>query len=82
MLITPLLRYFPLLYIRYSLSVSPSPLSLNRLYDYYAGERDFAKQNGIELLDSFVDPFVIHHSEGHVIPKLGNTVGKSVFLGY
>ncbi|KAH7859511.1 hypothetical protein Vadar_002022 [Vaccinium darrowii] len=24
----------------------------------------------IELLDSFVDPFVIHHPEGHVVPKL------------
>ncbi|KAH7860340.1 hypothetical protein Vadar_012334 [Vaccinium darrowii] len=23
-----------------------------------------------ELLDSFVDPFVLHHPEGHVVPKL------------
>ncbi|KAG5529554.1 hypothetical protein RHGRI_030074 [Rhododendron griersonianum] len=34
------------------------------------GEKDRAKPNGTELLDSFVDPLVIHHPEGHVVPKL------------
>ncbi|XP_017240626.1 uncharacterized protein LOC108213350 [Daucus carota subsp. sativus] len=34
------------------------------------GENDFTKLNAIELLDSFLDPFVIFHSGGHEIPKL------------
>lgn len=38
----------------------------------YVGEKDFGLTNGIELLDSFVDPVVINHPQGHVVPKLGN----------
>ncbi|XP_017240890.1 uncharacterized protein LOC108213592 [Daucus carota subsp. sativus] len=34
------------------------------------GETDFTRLNAIELLDSFLDPFVIFHSGGHEIPKL------------
>ncbi|KAH7860229.1 hypothetical protein Vadar_011002 [Vaccinium darrowii] len=56
-----------------------SPLECSSLH--FLGERDFAKQNGIELLDSFVDPFVIHHSEGHVIPKLDER-GSEIMLKF
>ncbi|KAG5529560.1 hypothetical protein RHGRI_030075 [Rhododendron griersonianum] len=34
------------------------------------GEKDFGLTNGIELLDSFVDPVVINHPGGHEVPKL------------
>ncbi|KAK2992090.1 hypothetical protein RJ640_023473 [Escallonia rubra] len=36
----------------------------------YEGETDFLKPYGIELLESFVDPLVIHHPKGHTIPRL------------
>ncbi|KAI8536284.1 hypothetical protein RHMOL_Rhmol10G0245400 [Rhododendron molle] len=34
------------------------------------GETDFFKESGIELLDAFVDPLVIHHQKGHTIASL------------
>lgn len=34
------------------------------------GENDFLKTESIALLDSFVDPIVIHHPKGHTIPRL------------
>ncbi|XP_058184896.1 uncharacterized protein LOC131302340 [Rhododendron vialii] len=34
------------------------------------GEADFFKESGIELLDAFVDPLVIHHQKGHTIARL------------
>ncbi|KAJ4840219.1 hypothetical protein Tsubulata_007500 [Turnera subulata] len=34
------------------------------------GETDFTKEGGIALLESFVNPVVIHHSKGHIIPRL------------
>ncbi|XP_056168375.1 uncharacterized protein LOC130134495 [Syzygium oleosum] len=34
------------------------------------GENDFQKPESIALLDSFVDPIVIHHPKGHTIPRL------------
>ncbi|KAF7129763.1 hypothetical protein RHSIM_Rhsim10G0171100 [Rhododendron simsii] len=37
---------------------------------HFLGEKDFALTTGIELLDSFVDPIVINHPQGHVVPKL------------
>lgn len=37
----------------------------------YTGKNDLAKLSAIELLKSFVDPFVIFHSGGHEVPKLG-----------
>lgn len=37
-----------------------------------AGETDYLKQYGMELLECFVDPVVIHHPKGHTIPRLGN----------
>lgn len=36
-----------------------------------AGETDFLKQYGKELLESYVEPVVIHHPKGHTIPRLG-----------
>ncbi|KAF7130635.1 hypothetical protein RHSIM_Rhsim10G0170900 [Rhododendron simsii] len=45
-----------------------SPIECPSLH--FLGEKDRAKPNGIELLDSFVDPLVIRHPEGHVVPKL------------
>ncbi|KAF8018514.1 hypothetical protein BT93_H3405 [Corymbia citriodora subsp. variegata] len=34
------------------------------------GETDFQKPESIALLDSFVDPMVVHHPKGHTIPRL------------
>ncbi|CAK9156251.1 unnamed protein product, partial [Ilex paraguariensis] len=34
------------------------------------GDMDFLKEEGIALLESFVDPVVIHHPKGHTIPRL------------
>lgn len=34
------------------------------------GGNDFLKTESIALLDSFVDPIVIHHPKGHTIPRL------------
>ncbi|XP_059671142.1 uncharacterized protein LOC132316684 [Cornus florida] len=34
------------------------------------GEKDFLKERGIALLESFENPTVIHHSKGHIIPRL------------
>ncbi|XP_058184952.1 uncharacterized protein LOC131302387 isoform X2 [Rhododendron vialii] len=51
-----------------------SPIQCPSLH--FLGEKDGAKPNGIELLDSFVDPLVIHHPEGHVVPKLGIVIQK------
>ncbi|KAE9450037.1 hypothetical protein C3L33_18066, partial [Rhododendron williamsianum] len=38
-----------------------SPIQCPSLH--FLGEKDGAKPNGIELLDSFVEPLVIHHPE-------------------
>ncbi|KAK1391997.1 dihydrofolate reductase-like [Heracleum sosnowskyi] len=46
-----------------------SPIEIPSLHCF--GENDsFAKLPAIELLGSFVDPFVIFHSGGHEVPKL------------
>ncbi|KAK3023262.1 hypothetical protein RJ639_044428, partial [Escallonia herrerae] len=37
---------------------------------HFLGETDFLKPYGIGLLESFVDPLVIHHPKGHTIPRL------------
>ncbi|PWA36900.1 serine hydrolase FSH [Artemisia annua] len=34
------------------------------------GETDFMKEESIKLVESFVDPLVIHHPKGHTIPRL------------
>ncbi|KAF2283922.1 hypothetical protein GH714_017269 [Hevea brasiliensis] len=38
------------------------------------GEKDFLKPGGIDLLESFVNPVVIHHPKGHIIPRLGQSI--------
>eukprot|EP00262_Sarcandra_glabra_P020764 TRINITY_DN8420_c0_g1_i1.p1 TRINITY_DN8420_c0_g1~~TRINITY_DN8420_c0_g1_i1.p1 ORF type:complete len:273 (+),score=20.56 TRINITY_DN8420_c0_g1_i1:120-821(+) len=46
-------------------------LSLNEIPSlHFLGETDFLKPYGIELLESFVDPVVIHHPKGHTVPRL------------
>ncbi|KAJ4701413.1 Serine hydrolase FSH [Melia azedarach] len=37
---------------------------------HFLGEMDFLKPYGLELLESFVDPVVVHHPKGHTIPRL------------
>ncbi|KAF8018506.1 hypothetical protein BT93_H3400 [Corymbia citriodora subsp. variegata] len=34
------------------------------------GEHDFQKTEGLALIESFVDPLVIHHPKGHTVPRL------------
>ncbi|XP_004237969.2 uncharacterized protein [Solanum lycopersicum] len=36
---------------------------------HFLGEQDYLKKYGIELLESCVDPVVIHHPRGHTIPR-------------
>ncbi|XP_038716311.1 dihydrofolate reductase-like isoform X2 [Tripterygium wilfordii] len=37
---------------------------------HFLGDQDFLKQYGKELLESCVDPVVIHHPKGHTIPRI------------
>ncbi|KAK8556718.1 hypothetical protein V6N13_064729 [Hibiscus sabdariffa] len=34
------------------------------------GEKDFLKERNYQLMKLFVNPFLIHHSVGHTVPKL------------
>ncbi|KAG2724976.1 hypothetical protein I3760_01G045000 [Carya illinoinensis] len=45
-----------------------SPVTCPSLH--FIGETDIVKPDGTALLDSFVDPVVINHSEGHTVPRL------------
>ncbi|KAM7519714.1 hypothetical protein LguiB_018676 [Lonicera macranthoides] len=45
-----------------------SPIKCPSLH--FVGETDFLKEEGIFLAESFTDPLVIHHPEGHTIPIL------------
>ncbi|XP_028091388.1 esterase C25G4.2-like isoform X1 [Camellia sinensis] len=56
-----------------------SPIECPSLH--FIGEKDLAKPYAIELLDPFVDPFVIFHHEGHVVPKLDEK-GLEVMLSF
>ncbi|XP_016571524.2 uncharacterized protein LOC107869498 isoform X3 [Capsicum annuum] len=38
---------------------------------HFLGEQDYLKKYGMELLDLYVDPVIIHHPQGHTIPRLG-----------
>lgn len=38
---------------------------------FVAGEMDFLKPYGLELLESCVDSVVVKHPKGHTIPRLG-----------
>lgn len=44
-----------------------SPIQCQSLH--FLGETDFLKPYGLELLESCVDPVVIHHPKGHTIPR-------------
>ncbi|KAG9450770.1 hypothetical protein H6P81_010735 [Aristolochia fimbriata] len=37
---------------------------------HFLGETDFLRPYGTELLQSFLDPVVIHHPKGHTVPRL------------
>ncbi|KAL5102574.1 hypothetical protein RYX36_006901 [Vicia faba] len=37
---------------------------------HFIGENDFLKQHGKELIESCVEPVVIHHPKGHTVPRL------------
>ncbi|KAG5534278.1 hypothetical protein RHGRI_022412 [Rhododendron griersonianum] len=45
------------------------------------GEKDFLKEPGIALLESFQDPFVIYHPNGHVVPRLDDK-GEETLLRF
>ncbi|OAY66905.1 UPF0483 protein [Ananas comosus] len=38
---------------------------------HFIGEADWLKSYSEALLESFADPFVIRHSKGHTVPRLG-----------
>ncbi|KAK6923809.1 Serine hydrolase FSH [Dillenia turbinata] len=37
---------------------------------HFLGETDFQKADGVDLMNSFVDPIAIHHPKGHTVPRL------------
>ncbi|XP_042036459.1 esterase AGAP003155-like [Salvia splendens] len=45
---------------------------------HFIGDQDFLKEYGTELLDSFVDPVVIRHPNGHTIPRFDEEGLKSM----
>lgn len=45
-----------------------SPIQCPSLH--FLGEMDFLKPYGLELLESCVDPVVIHHPKGHTVPRI------------
>ncbi|KAE7999990.1 hypothetical protein FH972_004362 [Carpinus fangiana] len=53
-----------------------SPIKCPSLH--FIGEKDLIKEDGIVLLESFVDPVVIHHIEGHTIPKLDDKAEETL----
>ncbi|XP_016492083.1 uncharacterized protein LOC107811633 [Nicotiana tabacum] len=60
-------------------NVFSSPINCPSLH--FLGETDFQKKDGEILLESFVDPQVIHHSKGHTIPKLDDS-SLEIMLGF
>ncbi|KAJ1396097.1 Serine hydrolase FSH [Sesbania bispinosa] len=53
-----------------------SPISCPSLH--FLGETDFLRQYGNELLESCVEPVVIHHPKGHTIPRLDDESLKTM----
>ncbi|XP_050205901.1 uncharacterized protein LOC126655692 [Mercurialis annua] len=53
-----------------------SPIQCPSLH--FIGERDFLKEGGKNLVKLFVDPVVIHHPMGHVVPKLDESSLKTM----
>ena len=45
-----------------------SPIQCPSLH--FLGDKDFLKPYGLELLNSCVDPVIIHHPKGHTIPRI------------
>ncbi|CAL5189468.1 unnamed protein product [Lathyrus oleraceus] len=45
-----------------------SPIGCPSLH--FIGESDFLKQHGKDLIESCVEPVVIHHPKGHTVPRL------------
>ncbi|XP_059279680.1 uncharacterized protein LOC132033658 isoform X2 [Lycium ferocissimum] len=48
---------------------------------HFLGERDYLKKYGMELLESYVDPVVIHHPRGHTIPRFDEK-GLESMIGF
>ncbi|KAF7016724.1 hypothetical protein CFC21_030262, partial [Triticum aestivum] len=44
---------------------------------HFLGDNDFLKPHGEQLIESFVDPFIIRHPKGHTVPRLMRRVWKS-----
>lgn len=40
------------------------------------------KPEAIALLDSFVDPIVIHHPKGHTVPRLGKFMNITYLISF
>ncbi|XP_043715367.1 esterase AGAP003155-like [Telopea speciosissima] len=49
---------------------------------HFLGETDFLKPHGITLLDSFVNPIVIHHPKGHTVPRLADEKSLELMVGF
>lgn len=45
---------------------------------HFLGETDFLRQYGTELIESCVQPVVIHHPKGHTIPRLDDESLKTM----
>ncbi|KAM3360540.1 esterase isoform X1 [Capsicum galapagoense] len=56
-----------------------SPINCPSLH--FLGEKDYQKKDGEVLLKCFVDPQVIHHPKGHVIPELDDR-NTEIMLGF
>lgn len=56
-----------------------SPIDIPSLH--VIGEKDPARQFMFELLDFFVNPILLYHHEGHVVPHLDQN-GLKVMLGF
>lgn len=46
-----------------------SPVSCPSVH--FLGKEDFLREPGLQLIESCVDPLVIHHPKGHTIPRFG-----------
>ncbi|KAF7843527.1 esterase AGAP003155 [Senna tora] len=53
-----------------------APISCPSLH--FLGETDFLRPYGVELIDSCVEPVVIHHPKGHTIPRIDGDNLKNV----
>ncbi|KAM7259261.1 hypothetical protein ACFE04_015002 [Oxalis oulophora] len=49
---------------------------------HFLGEHDFLKPHGLELLEHYVDPVIIHHPKGHTIPRIIDEKALEVMLNF